>query len=85
MQFRTRDSNVKDRLASQDHEFEKLANELKDDQRVVSNKVIQKTEKYTDKMKQKKTQQLNALLKDSSDEEADIRTWVKKGKKQQQQ
>jgi nucleolar protein 14 len=85
LQFRTRDSNVKDRLASQDHDFEKLANELREDQRVVSNKVIQKSEKYTDKVRQKKTQQLNALLKDSSDEEADIRTWVKGNRKRQQE
>lgn len=59
-------------------------NELRDDQKVVSNKVMQKSEKYTDKVRQKKTHQLNALLKDSSDEEADIRTWVKTNKKQQQ-
>lgn len=45
---------------------------------------MQKSEKYTDKMRQKKTQQLNALLKDSSDDEADIRTWVKTNKKQQE-
>jgi nucleolar protein 14 len=76
LQFRTRDSNVKDRLKNQDHEFEKLMNELRDDERVVSNKVIEKSEKYTDKVRQKKTQQLNALLKDS-DEEGDIRSWVK--------
>jgi hypothetical protein len=60
-------------------------NELRDDQKVVSNKVIQRSEKYTDKVRQKKTQQLNALLKDSSDDEADIRTWVKTNKKQQEE
>jgi hypothetical protein len=60
-------------------------NELRDDQKVVSNKVLQKSEKYTDKVRQKKTQQLNALLKDSSDDEADIRTWVKTNKKQQEE
>lgn len=36
-------------------------------------------------MRQKKTAQLNALLKDSSDEEADIRTWVKGNKHQGQE
>lgn len=52
---------------------------------MVSNKVIEKSEKYTDKVRQKKTQQLNALLKDSSDEEADIRTWVKTNKRQDEE
>ncbi len=53
LKFRTRDSNVKDKVQN-DHEFDKLANELKEDERVVSNKVIEKNEKYTDKVKRKK-------------------------------
>lgn len=72
-------------MAHADHDFEKLANELKDDQKVVSNKVIQKNEKYSDKVRQKKTAQLNALMKDSSDEEGDIRTWVKAKHHQQEE
>jgi hypothetical protein len=43
LKFRNRDSNVKERLASNtDHDFERLANELKEDEKVVSNKVIEK-------------------------------------------
>ena len=59
-----------------DHEFDKLANELKEDERVVSNKVMEKNEKYTDKVRRKKNEQLNSIMKDSSDEE-DIRDWAK--------
>lgn len=54
LKFRNRDSNVKDKATHTDHEFDKLANELKDQERVVSNKVIEKNEKYTDKVKRKK-------------------------------
>ena len=43
---------------------------------MVSNKVMEKNEKYTDNVRRKKNQQLNALMKDSSDEE-DIRDWAK--------
>ena len=43
---------------------------------MVSNKVMEKNEKYTDNMRKKKSQQLNALMRGSSDEE-DIREWVK--------
>jgi hypothetical protein len=50
---------------------------LKEDEKVVSNKVIEKNEKYTDKIRKKKTEQLNALMKDSNSEEGDIRGWVK--------
>lgn len=52
---------------------------LKQDERVVSNKVIEKNEKYTDKIRKKKAQQLNDLMKDS-DQEQDVRTWVKNAK-----
>lgn len=45
--MRNRDSNVKEKINHMDHEFEKLANELKEDERVVSNKVIEKNDKYT--------------------------------------
>ena len=38
---------------------------------------MEKYEKYTDKMKKKKNEQLNSIMKDSSDEEGDIRGWVK--------
>lgn len=54
LKFRNRDSNVKDKLSHVDHEFDKLANELKEDERVVSNKVIEKSQKYTDTLKRKK-------------------------------
>lgn len=49
---------------------------LKEDERVVSNKVIEKNQKYTDKIRKKKAEQLNDLMKDS-DEQQDVRTWVK--------
>lgn len=50
-------------------------NELRDDERVVSNKIVEKNEKLTEKIRKKKNDQLNKLMKDSSDEE-DIRGWV---------
>jgi hypothetical protein len=59
-----------------DHEFEQLASQLKQEERVVSSKVLEKNEKYTDKVRRKKNEQLNALMKDSSDSE-DIRNWAK--------
>lgn len=37
---------------------------------------MEKNEKYTDKVKRKKNEQLNSLMKDSSDSE-DIRKWAK--------
>lgn len=52
-----------------------MLNELRDDERVVSNKIVEKNEKYTEKIRKKKNEQLNKLMKDSSDEE-DIRGWV---------
>lgn len=67
-----------------DNDFEKLMMSLKEDERVVSNKVIEKNEKYTDKIKKKKAEQLNELMKDSDDEE-DVRTWVKNKKNKKQQ
>ena len=56
-------------------EYDKLMNELRDDERVVSNKIVEKNEKLTEKIRKKKNDQLNKLMKDSSDEE-DIRGWV---------
>lgn len=41
----------------------------------MSNKVVEKNEKLTEKIRKKKNDQLNKLMKDSSDEE-DIRGWV---------
>jgi len=41
----------------------------------VSNKIVEKNEKLTEKIRKKKNDQLNKLMKDSSDEE-DIRGWV---------
>jgi hypothetical protein len=49
---------------------------LKDDERVVSNKVIEKSEKYTEKIRKKKNDQLNKLMKDDSEDEADVRGWA---------
>lgn len=40
---------------------------LKEDERVVSNKVIEKNQKYTDKIRKKKAEQLNDLMKDSDE------------------
>ena len=54
-------------MKNADHDYDKLANQLKEDERVVSNKVIEKNSKYTDNMRKKKNQQLNALMKNSSD------------------
>lgn len=51
-------------------------NELKDDERVVSNKIVEKNEKYTEKIRKKKNEQLNKLMRDSDGEEGDIRGWV---------
>lgn len=50
-------------------------NELRDDERVVSNKVVEKSEKVTEKIRKKKNEQLNKLMKGSDDED-DIRGWV---------
>ena len=47
LKFRNRDRKVKEKIVNVDHEFERLATELKEDERVVSNKVMQKNEKYT--------------------------------------
>lgn len=63
------------RLEHRDLEYDKLMNELRDDERVVSNKIVEKNEKLTEKIRKKKNDQLNKLMKDSSDEE-DIRGWV---------
>lgn len=41
----------------------------------MSNKIVEKNEKLTEKIRKKKNDQLNKLMKDSSDEE-DIRGWV---------
>ena len=49
---------------------------MKEEERIVSNKVIEKNEKYTDKIRKKKSEQLNKLMKDSSDSE-DIRDWAR--------
>lgn len=51
-------------------------NELKEDERVVSNKVLEKNQKYTDKVRRKKNEQLNKIMKDNSDSE-DVRAWAK--------
>lgn len=51
-------------------------NELKDDERIVSNKIVEKNEKYTEKIRKKKNDQLNKLMKDSDGEDDDIRGWV---------
>ena len=59
LQLRNRDSNVRQKMEHSDHEFEKLASQLKEDERVVSNRVIEKNQKYTETMKKKKNQQLN--------------------------
>ena len=67
---------MRDKIVNADVEYDKLLNELKEDERVVSNKVIQKNEKYSDNVRRKKNQQLNQLMKDSSDEE-DIRDWAR--------
>lgn len=48
--------------------------ELKDDERVVANKVVQNNKKGTEKIKRKKNQQINELMKNSDEE--DIRGWV---------
>ena len=50
-------------------------NELRDDERVVANKVIENGKKGTEKIKKKKNDQINKLMKNSDDEE-DIRGWV---------
>jgi hypothetical protein len=42
LKFRTRDTNVKEKINNADPEYEKLMNELKEDERVVSNKVLEK-------------------------------------------
>lgn len=51
-------------------------NELRDDERVVSNKVVEKSEKNTEKIRKKKNEQLNKLMKDNDSENDDIRGWV---------
>ena len=43
---------------------------------MVSNKVVEKSEKVTEKIRKKKNEQLNKLMRDSDGEEGDIRGWV---------
>lgn len=52
--------------------------ELKEDERVVANKVVDDQRKGAEKVRKRKNVQLNELLRDSDgDEEEDIRGWVK--------
>ena len=59
LKFRHPDTKMRDKIVNADVEYDKLLNELKEDERVVSNKVIQKNEKYSDNVRRKKNQQLN--------------------------
>ena len=61
-----------------DKEFDKLAGELREDEMVMSNKVIESGQKYTDKVKRKKHEQLQHLMEESS-EEQDVRGWAHEG------
>lgn len=50
---------------------------MKDDERVVANRVVDNNKKGTEKIRKKKNEQLNELLKNDSEDEEDIRGWVK--------
>jgi hypothetical protein len=65
LKFRNKDQQLLERLEHRDFEYDKLMNELREDERIVSNKIVEKSEKLTEKLRKKKNEQLNKLMRDS--------------------
>lgn len=65
LKFRTQDTKVREKIEGKDLDYERLMNELKEDERVVASRVVDNNKKGADKVKKKKNEQLCKLMNDA--------------------